>query len=154
MNSSDYLRSARALVIAQFLLAAAVVLSTSWRTVPQPFIFAIALIVLVLGSSLAIWAWAVMGWRRLRIMPHPAESAQLLCSGPYRFIRHPMYAGLLVAAAGCVLWDFEFLRLSMWLALVAVLETKSQIEERLLDEKFSGYSAYRQRTWRFLPGIR
>ncbi len=152
--SSAHNRLATALVIAQFVLAAAIVLSTAWRSPPQPALLLIGIVALAAGCSLAIWAWFVMGWRRLRIMPQPAESSQLLRSGPYRFIRHPMYTGVLVAAAGCVLWDFDIYRLLMWCSLAAVLEAKSQIEERLLDKKFSDYAEYRWHTWRFLPWIR
>ena len=144
---------AASLVVAQFVLAAALVLTTSWSHVPQSWRLGVAVGLLSIGSLIAVWAWLVMGLLRLRVMPHPAESAQLLRSGPYGLIRHPMYSGLLLASLGCLAWDFHWWRLALWCGLWAVLETKSRIEEVLLLQKFTEYGAYRQVTGRFLPFI-
>ena len=144
---------ARILVLLQFAIAAAIVLGTAWTDQLSFLRFLLAGILLVVGSGLAVWAWLVMGWRRLRIMPHPASDAQLLQQGPYRWIRHPMYAGLLIAAAGCVGWDADLFRGVLWLGLALVLVAKSKIEEELLCEKFADYPLYRAKSWRFFPGV-
>ncbi len=144
---------ARMLVLLQFVLAAAMVLSTAWTDQPSFLRLLLAGILLIGGSVIAVWAWLVMGWRRLRIMPHPASDAHLLQHGPYRWIRHPMYAGLLIAAAGCVGWDAGLYRAMLWLGLGLVLAAKTQIEEKLLCEKFADYALYRANTWRFFPGL-
>ncbi|MEO8270635.1 MAG: isoprenylcysteine carboxylmethyltransferase family protein [Aureliella sp.] len=144
-------RLACGLVLAQFVLAAAIVLITPWRTWPTPLVVFFAALMLLMGSWMAIWAWFTMGSQYLKIMPHPHQGAKLLCHGPYRWIRHPMYAGLLLASLGCCLWSGSYAQGAIWLSLVDVLFYKTRIEEVLLAEKFTDYELYRQRTGRFLP---
>lgn len=144
---------ARGLVLAQFVLASAIVLSSEWSRLPSPPIALLAVLLLLAGSGLAVWAWLTMGSRHLKIMPHPHREAKLLRHGPYAWIRHPMYAGLLLAMLGCWLWDGSILLGVWWLGLAVVLVCKTRIEEGLLIEKFAEYAEYRQRTWRFLPGV-
>lgn len=153
MSPALQMSIARGLVVGQFLLAAAIVLTTTWQKIPSTIHVAGAICLLAMGSGLAVWAWLEMGLRRLRIMPHPAETAKLLSRGPYRYVRHPMYAGLLIATAGCLCWSFGTQRCLMWTLLFSVLEAKSRLEEQLLIAKFVDYSAYRQHTWRFLPWV-
>lgn len=146
-------RLARLLVVLQFGLAAWIFLSTPWMDRPRPASLFAACSLLVAGGVIAIWAWWVMGLSRLRIMPHPARRARLLCRGPYRYIRHPMYAGLLLAGLGGVLWHATVLRTLVWLCLVGVLACKTHIEEQLLRTRFSDYDRYASRTWRYFPGL-
>jgi protein-S-isoprenylcysteine O-methyltransferase Ste14 len=101
----------------------------------------------------AIWAWITMGIFRLRVMPHPSGKIELLETGPYRWIRHPMYSGLGIASLGLLLTDPNPWRIACLVSLLIVLERKSRYEERLLLAHFAEYSQYRTRTWRFLPGI-
>ncbi len=144
---------ARVLVCLQFALAAAIVLGTAWTDSPSLVSMLLAGVLWVVGSGTAMWAWWVMGLRRLRVMPHPAKETQLLQHGPYRWIRHPMYAGLLVAALGCVTWDASLVRGGLWLGLGLVLVAKTGVEEKLLCERFTEYPLYRTHSWRFLPGV-
>jgi protein-S-isoprenylcysteine O-methyltransferase Ste14 len=144
---------ARVLVVLQFGLAAWLFLNTPWTVWPPAAQLVVAGSLLLMGGGIAIWAWWVMGLRRLRIMPHPAQQAMLLRHGPYRRIRHPMYAGLLLAGLSCVLWYSTAARIAVWLGLLAVLICKTHIEEQLLREKFPDYVHYASRTWRYFPGL-
>ncbi len=153
MSPALQMTIARGLVAGQFLLAATIVLTTTWQKIPSTINVTAAICLLAVGSGLAVWAWLEMGLRRLRIMPQPAQTAKLLSRGPYRYVRHPMYAGLLVATAGCLCWSCGTQRFLFWTLLFSVLEAKSRLEEQLLLTKFADYSAYRQRTWRFLPWV-
>lgn len=144
---------ARGLVLAQFALAGAIVLSTPWRAWPPPPIGLLAVPLLLVGSGVAMWAWFTMGSQHLRIMPHPHREAKLLRHGPYRWIRHPMYTGLLLATLGCCLWSGSLTQVAFWLGLVIVLFCKTRIEEGLLSEKFAEYEQYRQSAGRFSPKI-
>jgi protein-S-isoprenylcysteine O-methyltransferase Ste14 len=137
------------LVASQFVLAAWIVLGTDWRWPDSvlPIVLAIP------GAVLAVWAWVAMGIRRLRVQPDVAHDARLVTGPPYRWIRHPMYAGLLAFTLPLVLFDFGLWRITMWMLLALVLEAKSRIEERLLRRHFDTYEAYVQTSWKFLPGI-
>ncbi|MCA9248944.1 MAG: isoprenylcysteine carboxylmethyltransferase family protein [Planctomycetales bacterium] len=134
------------LVAAQFAISAVLVFGAQLR--PACFgCFAVALT----GAVVAVWAWLAMGLRRLRIMPHVHRDARLVTVAPYRWIRHPMYSGLLLFCAGLLLSNPSTWKAVLWLALLATLEAKSRIEEKLLAQRFPAYAEYTQRTWRYVP---
>ncbi|MBV8527803.1 MAG: isoprenylcysteine carboxylmethyltransferase family protein [Candidatus Dormibacteraeota bacterium] len=88
--------------------------------------------------------------RNLSLMP---EARRLVTSGPYRFVRHPLYAAEILAAAAMVL-----AHPALWAAVslapfVAVQLTRATFEERLLRDTFNDYAANAQRTRRLLPAI-
>ena len=82
-----------------------------------------------------------------------AAGSELVETGLYATIRHPLYLGNVALFVGCPL--FLAARLS-WvftvLGFVGVL-VRIQIEERFLMEQLEGYEAYRERTWALIPGI-
>ena len=105
------------------------------------------------GMGIAVWAWGTMGLRRLRVTPTPGKDCQLLMHGPYRWIRHPMYSGLLLFTAPLLVSPADLWRLGAWLGLVVVLVFKAKEEETLLRARFPEYADYAARTARFLPGL-
>lgn len=134
------------LVAVQFLASGLIVLTTRWME------FTLAgLIVGCLGFGLWGWAVVTMKFRRISIRPELGTDADLVTHGPFRLIRHPMYAGLNLFLLACVLVPFGWWRFLLWGALSVVLLIKAGFEERLLLEQFPGYSDYRRRTKRFVP---
>lgn len=144
-------RYARVLVGLQFITAAALVLGV--RSGATPSACASALVLITLGGGLGVWAMVAVGIRRVTIMPEVHENTQLVTIGPYRLVRHPMYAALLLFCGGFVFLPFAYWKLGLWLLLWVVLIGKSRIEERQLTERFPEYSHYLQRSWRFIPWI-
>jgi protein-S-isoprenylcysteine O-methyltransferase Ste14 len=71
-----------------------------------------------------------------RVHPVPDESAALHTNGIYAFIRHPMYAAVLLACLGVTLSSGRALSLLALIALAGVLHVKAQFEDRLLEQKF------------------
>jgi len=136
------------LVGLQFTLAAVLVLTT--RALP---LGAVSLALVIVGTSVAVWAWLSMGLRRIRVMPQPGDDRRLVASGPYAKIRHPMYSGLALFSAGLVVADPRPWRIGLWVGLAAVLIAKGRIEERLLNRHLPAYADYRRRTWRFIPWL-
>ena len=79
---------------------------------------------------------------------------QLVQTGLYSLIRHPMYVGGLLAIPGLALVFRSWLVVPMTLLGVLFLTLRIQKEEKLLAEHFgTEFAAYRQRTWRLLPFI-
>jgi protein-S-isoprenylcysteine O-methyltransferase Ste14 len=76
-------------------------------------------------------------------------------SGPYRFVRHPIYTGLLLAIFGSGVIALGEWRGLLALALVtAACLRKVQIEERFLLEQFGdAYARYRQEVAALVPGV-
>ena len=139
--------SSHVLVVAQLGLIAAMVIPDA-RLHCAP----VGVALITLGAAFGLWALLVMG-RHLRVLPEPTATAPLVRSGPYRWIRHPMYSAGMLAALGWLLCDFSWPRLACWLALLPVLVIKALCEERLLAAKFADYAAYRAATWRFIPWV-
>ncbi|MCB1806484.1 MAG: isoprenylcysteine carboxylmethyltransferase family protein [Candidatus Competibacteraceae bacterium] len=87
------------------------------------------------------------------VYPEIKPQARLITSGPYRYIRHPMYSALMLMLLGIALYNGHWLNaLGLGLVVVAVFN-KARIEERLLPALFPDYAAYSARTKRFVPGL-
>ena len=102
---------------------------------------------------LGLWAVLAMGVRQVRIMPEPGANLPLVRRGPYRWIRHPMYTAVALAACGWLLCSFSWPRLACWLALLPVLGLKAVREERLLAARHPDYHDYQATSWRFIPWV-
>ena len=104
------------------------------------------------GILLGIWAIVTMG-RSMNISPALKQQAELKTTGPYRFVRHPMYTALLVFCGGFVIADKSFFGLSLWLALFFVLAMKIYYEEMALHDRFESYKEYAGVTRRLIPFV-
>ncbi|MFT4558767.1 MAG: protein-S-isoprenylcysteine O-methyltransferase Ste14 [Planctomycetaceae bacterium] len=134
------------LVSLQFLLAAFIVLTVDVSTIP-------AIAGVVSSGGILLWGWAIFTMKlgRISVRPDVSANAQLLTRGPFRLIRHPMYAGLALFLLGCEFSPFLWWRMAAWLALVVVLASKAKIEELLLLTQFAEYAEYQSGTKRFVP---
>jgi protein-S-isoprenylcysteine O-methyltransferase Ste14 len=78
----------------------------------------------------------------------------VVTTGPYGYVRHPMYAGAMLMLFGAPLLlgsGYGFLLTPVWIML---LSFRIPIEERMLREKLAGYDDYARRVrWRLVPGV-
>jgi protein-S-isoprenylcysteine O-methyltransferase Ste14 len=87
----------------------------------------------------------------LTAVPHPRAEASLVERGVFRFVRHPIYGGLILGALGLAVirpWVGTFISVVL---LVVVLDLKRRREETWLAARFEGYAAYRARTRALIP---
>lgn len=133
-------------VVAQFLALALVAWPWSGQW-PTP------LVLLGWLPSLVLALWSLWCNRpgNFRVSPLPHPQGQLIRTGPYRYVRHPMYASLLLFAAGCVVGYQTLPSLLAGLLLWAVLWVKAWREEQLLLSHFPAYRDYRAETGYFMP---
>lgn len=103
--------------------------------------------------TLLVWSLLTMSTSKLKIFPEPHRAASLVTSGPYKFIRHPMYTSVLFGSAGLVAMNFSWIRLAFFIILLIVLIYKLRFEEKLLSEKFESYKQYSDSTFRLVPFI-
>ena len=83
------------------------------------------------------------------------ERAQTVVdSGPYRYIRHPMYAGMVLFVIGTPLMLGSVWGLAATLVLFVLLALRTLGEEQVLKTELAGYADYMTRTpWRIVPGV-
>jgi protein-S-isoprenylcysteine O-methyltransferase Ste14 len=87
------------------------------------------------------------------IYPEPLSNACLVTSGPYHWIRHPMYSSLLLFMLGIALYHHAWPNyLGLALLALAILG-KMRSEEAHLHLRFEDYSDYVKRTHRLFPGV-
>jgi protein-S-isoprenylcysteine O-methyltransferase Ste14 len=102
------------------------------------------------GIALAVWARLHLGRNWGMPMTQRAEP-ELVTSGPYRFVRHPIYSGLLTAMLGTALVN-SLLGLIVVAVLVAYFYYCGIVEERNLAVTFpKAYPEYRSRTKMLIP---
>jgi protein-S-isoprenylcysteine O-methyltransferase Ste14 len=142
-------------VIVQLVLLAALLLMPAFGLLT--FLLALRPLGLLVGfAGLALSGtatWQLQAGRSLTPMPSPRAGAALLTSGLYRRVRHPVYSGLLVWAFGMAIAAASGLHFMLFGLLWAFFHAKAAHEERLLAQKFSGYSEYAARTPRFFPAL-
>lgn len=139
-----------AAVSMQFVALIGIIRTTNPGTVPG-WLTAIGWALMVVGSAILLVAFAGLG-RALTPTPVPNESG-LQTGGLYRWVRHPIYTGLLLLAVGLVLRGPSTPAV-LWLGvLFGVLLAKALWEERMLAEVYPEYAAYAVRTGRFLPRL-
>jgi protein-S-isoprenylcysteine O-methyltransferase Ste14 len=140
-------------VVAQSVVIAAIVGLVRASSPPRSEVLRSGgLVVAAAGVVLFAWAYRTMG-RSFTPFPRPRSSGELIVSGPFRLVRHPVYGGLLLLSTGASL-SFGIAGLVGTAVLAALWWRKSAFEERLLAERYPAYASYRARVRRrFLPFV-
>ena len=104
------------------------------------------------GVAVAIWARLYIG-RNWSPRPAMKEEHALVTGGPYAFIRHPIYSGILLAALGTAVAG-TVVGAILFVFLGAVFLSRVGREERIMLELFPGaYPSYQSRTKRLIPFV-
>jgi protein-S-isoprenylcysteine O-methyltransferase Ste14 len=79
---------------------------------------------------------------------------QVISTGPYAFVRHPMYSGAILYFLGIALLLGSWYAVGIAVALIALFGLRAVWEEQTLIDELPGYAAYAQRVrYRLIPGI-
>lgn len=113
----------------------------AWLSRPIPLSMQIGLSIACLGLILRGWAAG-----------HLAKNQQLATSGPYAYVRNPLYIGTVIVAAGVVIASRDW-RLAVIFAAVFLLVYLPviELEEQHLRDIFPGYAPYADRVYRLFP---
>jgi protein-S-isoprenylcysteine O-methyltransferase Ste14 len=134
--------------IAVFVIAG--VLRTGSLAVHSVVLGAIGAVLFGCGIALAVWARLHLGRNWGMPMSQRAEP-ELVTSGPYRFVRHPIYTGLLIAILGTTLVN-NLLGLIVVAILLAYFYYSGTVEERNLTATFpTAYPEYKSHTKMLIP---
>ena len=152
---AQQLRHRVPVVLAALLLAAP-------RLAPEPLrrrILPAGVLFPVLGTLLVAAGLGFTVWARRHLGTNWSSQVQvkqghaLVRTGPYRWIRHPIYTGLLTAFLGVALSIGEWRGLFAFLLVVVSLAIKSRAEEARMRTTFPEYERYLRESWAIIPGV-
>jgi protein-S-isoprenylcysteine O-methyltransferase Ste14 len=115
---------------------------------PQP----IAITLQVLAVALMVWARVTFGSRSFHASADPTAGG-LVRTGPYRYIRHPIYTAACLFGWGGVVTHWSELSATLGVLLVAGGLVRMLCEERLLKQLYPEYLEYSKATKRMLPYV-
>ncbi len=115
---------------------------------PSPIVISLQ----VCAVLLMIWARITFGRRSFHLAASPTQGG-LVTTGPYRYIRHPIYASVCLFVAGSVIshWSWETAALGALLFAGGILRIRC--EEAALLIQYPEYRQYAGRTWRMVPYV-
>jgi protein-S-isoprenylcysteine O-methyltransferase Ste14 len=144
------------LVLGQFILIALLILvpSSGLNTgVFSTFLVGISLTSMFIGIVILGLSALALG-KSLTAHPMPGKNAVLVTDGLYRFVKHPIYSGLILLSFGLTIAGGFFPHTIFFIALVVLLNYKASFEEKLLASTYAGYAEYSKKTGRFIPRLK
>jgi protein-S-isoprenylcysteine O-methyltransferase Ste14 len=114
----------------------------------------VGLVANILGYALFLWAMVSNAFFAEGVRIQEERGHTVAMGGPYRYVRHPGYAGAILAALAA-----PFLLGSLWAVIPAAISAalyvlRTGLEDRTLAEELPGYQEYaRQTRFRLLPGV-
>lgn len=110
---------------------------------------------MLMGASVTLAGWTLLHNRpgNFNISPKPRMWCVVVVTGPYQWVRHPMYSALLLGTSALALISNPFFGWLTWDVLALTLVLTAHLEERLLTEKYPEYSQYAQVSKRFIPWL-
>ena len=114
----------------------------------------VGFVALIFAMAVTYWAMATNPFLSTIVRVQDDRGHYVITTGPYRYVRHPMYAMMFL------MWPGTALLLGSWLALipavviVIVFVIRTALEDRTLQTELPGYAEYAQRTrYRLVPGV-
>jgi protein-S-isoprenylcysteine O-methyltransferase Ste14 len=108
------------------------------------------------GTAIAIWYCAMRSnpFFSVAVRVQRERGHYVVASGPYRFVRHPGYAALVLLGWGGPLALGSWWAVVTHVVVVALFVRRAMLEDRMLREELEGYAAYAASVrYRFLPGV-
>lgn len=127
----------------------------SWASLPLPdWLRWVGVVIAGLGFALLQWAHQALG-RNWSDQPRLMKDQSLVTSGPYHWVRHPIYAAFLLIMSTPLLISANWFIGFLWLGLTALeVMGRMRFEEALMLETFGDqYRVYMQKTGRLFPRL-
>ncbi len=153
-----YLRRGPALATSGSVTAHAAAIAATWLPFALPLLHgalagqrrqALSDVLLICGMVWAVWSLRFLG-RNVSVL---AQARGVVDRGPYRWVRHPLYAGEIVSSLGLAIAVNSYTALALWVALCGLQVYRALREEQVLLRALPAYRSYRSRTAALLPGV-
>jgi protein-S-isoprenylcysteine O-methyltransferase Ste14 len=111
------------------------------------------------GWALVVIGILLLGWSALNLghsltpFPRPLPDGELVTTGAYWLVRHPIYFAVLAGVLGVTLITENWLRLVLTGALFLFFDSKARREEIWLQQQYPAYAAYKLRVKKLIPWI-
>ena len=106
-----------------------------------------------LGLMLGLISVYTVGLNSFSAFPTPRQGIRLVTTGPFRYIRNPMYLAVLLCVVPICIDKPTLIKVATVVMLLIVLFFKITVEEQLLEKQFSEYSSYKRKSWRIIPFV-
>jgi len=120
-----------------------------WEFIPQKqlvqvsrFSYFIGFLIIIFALIILLVAIKEIG-KNLSPLPRPIKNSNLVTTGIYRFIRHPMYYSLIFISFGVFITKLSIYYLFLSICLVLIIKFKIALEEQYLNNKFKNYLIYK-----------
>lgn len=114
---------------------------------------AVGALLAVAGIAFAIWARRHLG-RNWSSQPALKENHELVTTGPYSFVRHPIYTGMLTGLIGSLLVSFNAIWFYALIVMSITITHRIHVEEGIMMRTFPDvYPAYKSRTKALIPFV-
>ena len=120
-----------------------------WEFIPQkqiiqvsPFFYLIGFLIIIVAFIILLVAIKDLG-RNLSPFPRPLNNSNLVTTGIYRFMRHPMYYSLIFISFGVFITKLSIYYLFLSISLGLIIKFKIALEEQYLNNKFKNYLLYK-----------
>lgn len=112
----------------------------------------VVILIQALGVCLMIWARVTFGRRSFHATASPTEGG-LVTTGPYRYVRHPIYTSVLIMVWAGATGNFSIANVAFCVVTSAGAWVRIRSEETLVRVRYPDYDAYAQKTKRFIPFV-
>lgn len=147
MNKPTSVLFTKGLTFAQFVLIAILFVVGSMVVIDNITLAAVQLIGFVLG----VYGIYAIGIFNFSAYPTPRKDSILVSTGPFKYIRHPMYLAVLLYCVPIALFHPTTIKTLTVLLLLLILLVKIRVEESLLNRRYSNYKEYKKQSWRLIP---
>ena len=121
-----------------------------WEIIPQkqiiqvsPLSYLVGVLIIIIALIILLVAIKDLG-RNLSPFPRPINNSNLVTTGIYRFMRHPMYYSLIFISLGIFITKLSIYYLFLSISLGLIIKFKITLEEKYLNNKFKNYSLYKK----------
>ena len=121
-----------------------------WEFIPQKQIIEVSTLSYLLGFLIIIISFIILLvaikdlGRNLSPFPRPLNNSNLVTTGIYRFMRHPMYYSLIFISFGVFITKLSIYYLFLSISLALIIKFKVALEEQYLNNKFKNYLLYKK----------